>query len=238
MLTAWAQNPLRVPAALTGPTYDLTMAEGATEILDGVQTVSAGYNGSILGPTLIMSAGDNVVLNVSNALGEVTTTHWHGMHVSPDNDGGPHSVIEVGATWSPAFTVRDTASTMWYHPHLHQTTNAQVTRGLVGMILVRDEVEAEAGLPRDYGVDEYPLFLIDRILDGNGQFEVGALGNTLLVNATVDPYLEVPAQMVRFRMVTRVQCGAGRRAVVQSRGDGWRTARGPTQHDPVDSHAG
>ncbi|MBT5903033.1 MAG: multicopper oxidase domain-containing protein [Opitutaceae bacterium] len=200
ILSVSAQNPLRVPPALTGPTYDMTMARSTTELTAGVQTNTAGYNDSILGPTLIMSQGDAVVLNVTNNLGETTTTHWHGMHVSPENDGGPHTSIVDGATWSPSFTVLDSAATMWYHPHLHGNTNAQVTEGLVGMLLVRDEVETQAGLPRTYGVDEFPLLLIDRILN-NGQFDVGGLGNTMLVNGTLDPYLEVPAQLVRFRVV-------------------------------------
>ncbi len=160
-----------------------------------------GYNGNYLGPTLIMRKGDDVVMHVTNNLGETTTTHWHGMHVAPEDDGGPHTTILPGATWSPAFTVLDDASTMWYHPHLHQLTNQHVTKGLAGMILVRDEVEAAAGLPRSYGVDEFPIIIQDRRINFDGQFIVDELGTTMLVNGTRDPYLEVPAQMVRLRVL-------------------------------------
>ena len=78
-------------------------------------------------------------MNVTNMLPDSTTTHWHGMHVAPEDDGGPHSVIAQTMTWSPSFTVLDEASTMWYHPHLHHKTAEQVYFGLAGMIIIRDE---------------------------------------------------------------------------------------------------
>ena len=195
------QSPLVVPPVLTGPVYDLRMQLGSRVFVDGLETPTAGYNGDFLGPTLIMSKGDEVVLNVTNDIGETTTTHWHGMHVSPENDGGPHTKILPGETWSPSFTVLDDASTMWYHPHLHQLTNKHVTKGLAGLILVRDEIEKAAGLPMNYGVDEFPIVLQDRWINFDGQFIVGGLGNTLIINGTIDPYLEVPAQMVRLRIL-------------------------------------
>jgi FtsP/CotA-like multicopper oxidase with cupredoxin domain len=195
------KTPLVVPPTLTGPIYNLTMQTGTSEFTPGVTTPTAGYNGSFLGPTLIMHKGDDVVLNVTNELGETTTTHWHGMHVAPEDDGGPHTTILPGATWSPDFTVLDDASTMWYHPHLHHFTNAHVTKGLAGMILIRDEIEAAAGLPLTYGVDEFPIIIQDRRINFDGQFIVDGLGTTMLVNGTFDPYLEVPAQMVRLRVL-------------------------------------
>jgi len=174
---------------------------GTTQFTAGVNTTTYGYNGSYLGPTLIMNSGDAVTLNVTNNLGETTTTHWHGMHVASGNDGGPHSSFEDGETWSPQFTVLDTASTMWYHPHLHSKTMEQVNYGLAGMLLVRDSVETAAGLPVSYGVDEFPIVLQDREFAPNGNFIIAPRGSTMLINGTVDPYLEVPAQMVRFRLL-------------------------------------
>jgi FtsP/CotA-like multicopper oxidase with cupredoxin domain len=196
-----ATNPLMIPPTLTGPVYNLNMAFGTTPFHDGPETVTAGYNGNILGPTLIMTAGEFVTLNVTNNLGEATTTHWHGMHVSSRDDGGPHTVIAPGATWSPDFTVLDTASTMWYHPHLHGITHDHVNAGLAGMILIRDSVEALAGLPITYGVDEFPLIIQDKGFAGGNSLAVANLGQVTMVNATLDPYLNAPAQMVRFRIL-------------------------------------
>jgi blue copper oxidase len=199
--SAAAQNAVMIPPALTGPVYNLNMAYSTTPFLAGAETVTAGYNGNILGPTLIMNAGEFVTLNVTNNLGEETTTHWHGMHVTPQDDGGPHTVIAPGATWSPDFTVLDTASTMWYHPHLHGNTRRQVNLGLAGMILIRDSVEASAGLPMTYGVDEFPLIIQDKSFAGGNMFGNGGLGDVTMVNATLDPFLNVPAQHVRFRIL-------------------------------------
>jgi FtsP/CotA-like multicopper oxidase with cupredoxin domain len=195
------QNALLIPPALTGPEYNLNMARGSVQFLPGNTTPTAGYNGNILGPTLIMSVGDRVTLNVTNNLGEDTTTHWHGMHVKPQDDGGPHTVIPNGTTWSPSFRVRDTASTMWYHPHLHEHTFEQVNLGLAGMILIRDNVETNAGLPMTYGVDEFPLIVQDKSFTGNNSFGGGGLGNVYMINGTLDPFLNVPSQMVRFRVL-------------------------------------
>lgn len=203
-----AQNALRIPPALTGPVYNLNMAYGTTQFYPGAATVTAGYNGNILGPTLIMTAGEFVTLNVTNNFGEDATTHWHGMHVSSQDDGGPHTVIPAGTTWSPDFTVLDTASTMWYHPHLHGNTHRQVTAGLAGMIFIRDDVEAAAGLPMTYGVDEFPLIIQDKGFAGGNSLALANLGQVTMVNATLDPFLNAPAQMVRFRILD----GASERA--------------------------
>ena len=55
--------------------YDLTMQKGSMAYVSGMQTATFGYNGNILGPTLLMHKGDEVVINVTNQLGEPTTTH-------------------------------------------------------------------------------------------------------------------------------------------------------------------
>lgn len=162
-----------------------------------------GFNGNILGPTLLLKKHQNVSINVKNNLGELTTVHWHGMHVAPKNDGGPHTVIDSGKTWSPTFEVLDHASTHWYHPHLHEKTHAQVQKGLAGLIIVRDSAEAALPLPRTYGVDDIPLILQTKAFDGNQEIitETSALDTALFINATRKPYIEVPAQVVRLRVL-------------------------------------
>lgn len=132
----------------------------------GEPVATIGYNGDLLGPTLILNRGEQVILNVTNQLPDMTTTHWHGMHVSAENDGGPHSVILPGTTWSPSFTVLDRASTFWYHPHGHGLTDYQVSLGAAGMIIVRDAEEAALDLPRAYGVDDIPLILQTKAIVG------------------------------------------------------------------------
>ena len=79
-----------------------------------------GVNGDIPGPALIMQKGSIVDITVENQLDEETTIHWHGMHVSAIDGGGPHTVIRLSTNWNPSFMVMDRAATCWYHPHLHQ----------------------------------------------------------------------------------------------------------------------
>lgn len=197
---------LAIPPTLEGTTFDLTLRDTTHTFFDSVATATSAFNGSWLGPTLIFNKGDDVAINVTNQLGEPTTVHWHGMHVSAMNDGGPHTVIEDGSTWSPSFPVLNKAASLWYHPHLHMFTNEHVYRGLAGMIIVRDDVEAALELPRTYGVDDIPLFLQDREFDETGQLVFtsmgkGAVGGTYVINGTINPILEAPAQVMRFRVV-------------------------------------
>lgn len=197
---------LAIPPTLEGSTFDLTLHDTTHTFFDEFDTATSAFNGSWLGPTLIFNKGDDVEINVANELGEPTTVHWHGMHVSAMNDGGPHTVIEDGTTWHPAFPVLNKAATLWYHPHLHMFTNEHVYRGLAGMIIVRDDVEAALTLPRTYGIDDIPLFLQDRDFDEEGQLVFasmgqGAIGGTYVINGTINPLLEAPAQVMRFRVV-------------------------------------
>ena len=197
-----AQNPLLIPETLSGNEFNLNLQNGNTQFLEGTATQTMGANGDILAPTLIFDAGEFIDIYVTNNIGEETTIHWHGMHVSAINDGGPHTVIMPGETWNPHFTVRDKATTMWYHPHLHQKTNEHVTKGISGFILVKDEEEEALELPRTYGVDDIPLLLQTKQFDSNNQIIIGDhVDNVPMVNATIDAYVNVPAQIVRLRLL-------------------------------------
>lgn len=199
---AMGQNPVAIPDTLSGTNFNLHLQTGTTSFYPNTTTHTYGVNGDIFRPTLFLNKGDNVTLNVQNNLPEVTTIHWHGLHVSPENDGGPHTTIDTGHTWSPHFTVLDHAATYWYHPHLHEHTAEHVTKGIAGFIIVRDADEAQLTLPRTYGVDDFPLVVQSRAFDANHEFIVEtALDTLVLVNATKDPYLDVPAQVVRLRLL-------------------------------------
>jgi len=203
---------LFIPPTLTGTLsggrihYDLTMDEGTHDFGTGDSTTTAGYNGSILGPTLIMQDGDDVTVNVTNDLADTTTTHWHGLHLPAISDGGPHSDFDPGDTWVAEWTVDQAAATFWYHPHLHGTTQAQVYSGLAGFLIVQDTAEAALTLPRTYGVDDIPLLLQDKTFTAGRQLDNENLAEEMMVNGVLSEvsganhaFLEAPAQMVRFR---------------------------------------
>lgn len=197
-----AQNPLAIPDTLSGTSFSLDLQNGTTSFYSNTTTHTMGANGNLLGPTLIFQKGDLVSIDVLNSLSEPTTLHWHGLHVSAENDGGPHTVIPPGTTWSPSFIVMDQAATYWYHPHLHQKTAEHVTKGIAGFIIVRDADEAQLNLPRTYGLDDLPLVIQSRAFDANKQFVVkSALDSVMLVNGTKHPYVQLPAQVVRLRLL-------------------------------------
>ncbi len=197
-----AQQLIPIPDTLSGDVIDLKIAPGEKEFFTGIKTKTYGYNGNHLGKTIILNKGQNVKLNVTNGLLESTTTHWHGLHVAPSNDGSPHNPIKAGETWSPEFTLMDKAGTYWYHPHLHKKTLSQVVKGAAGLIIVRDEEEAALKLPRKYGVDDFPLIFQFQTFDNNKQIvEEDESDNTILVNGTVNGSLKVPSQMVRLRLL-------------------------------------
>lgn len=201
-LSCTAQSPLTIPPLMLGPVFDLSVQTGTTQFWPGINTPTFGVNGNILAPTLILNKGESVTLNVTNNLNTTTTMHWHGLHVASMNDGGPHQIIQEGATWSPQFEVLNNAGTFWYHPHGENKTDMQVSKGIAGMIIIKDDVESVLELPRTYGVDDFPIIVQTKSFDVLHQIQIATHADTLLmVNGTVNPYLNAPAQVVRFRLL-------------------------------------
>ena len=149
--------------------YDLTMQKGSMAYVSGMQTATFGYNGNILGPTLLMHKGDEVVINVTNQLGEPTTTHWHGLHLPAIMDGGPHQRIENGQTWQARYTIMNEEATFWYHPHLEGKTAKHVYHGLAGLLIVKDPL-SDLDLPDQYGIDDIPVIVQDKVIAADGSF--------------------------------------------------------------------
>ncbi len=201
--TAQCQNLIPIPDTLSGSTINLMMADSSHQFVPGFTTHTIGYNGAYLGPTIILNKGQQVTMNMMNMLSDTTTTHWHGLHVEPMNDGGPHTPILPGAIWSPSFTVLDNAALYWYHPHAHHKTMTQVLKGAAGLIIVRDSVESALNLPRTYGVDDIPLVCQFQHMDSTTKEFIMSdeLDNICMVNGTLDPMVNVPAQFVRLRIL-------------------------------------
>jgi blue copper oxidase len=211
------ENELKIPPLLEPRTdhggrkvFDLELQAGFSELLPGKRTHTWGANGSYLAPTLRARRGENVLVNVENRLPrETTTIHWHGMHLPAAADGGPHQLIEPGATWSPAWTIDQPAATLWYHPHPHPETEDQIYRGITGMFILDDPDSARLSLPDEYGVDDVPLVIQDKRFEEDGSLDfskrpispTGLLGDEILVNGTHDPHLRVTSERVRLRLL-------------------------------------
>ncbi len=195
-------NPVAVPPLIQGTQFTLTLTTGNVQFYPGLSTSNLILiNGHYLGPTLEFIQNDTVEIQVINNLNEATTIHWHGFHVPAVYDGGPYHSIAPGSSWMPRFRVINKAATYWYHAHTHMQTMNQVTRGLAGLIIVRDAEEAQLNLPRTYGVDDFPLVIQDRKYSLSGNFQLAALGDSVLINGTANAYLQLPAQVVRLRLL-------------------------------------
>jgi FtsP/CotA-like multicopper oxidase with cupredoxin domain len=193
-------------------TFTLAAQEGTTSFApateEDARTRTWGFDGAYLGPTLRAQRGERVAVEVTNALDEPTSVHWHGMHLPAAMDGGPHQEVAPGETWRPTWEIDQPAATLWYHPHPHGATEEHVYRGLAGLFLLDDDASLGADLPQEYGVDDVPVVVQDKRFDDAGQLELddsgsepGTLGGTVLTNGTIGAYHEVTTERVRLRLL-------------------------------------
>ncbi len=203
-----AQTALYIPDTLSGANISLLLHKDSMAFVPGPKTKTFGVNNrSYLGPTLMLYDGSSVNMSVNNQIGDTTTIHWHGLHVPPDKDGGPHTTILPGVTWNPSFTVMNDAATYWYHPHFMGKTAMHTMKGIAGIIIVKDAAEAALALPRKYGIDDFPVIVQSQQLDSVNQIMHRGMEDSLIfVNGARANYgytvvATMPAQVVRIRLL-------------------------------------
>ncbi|MEO8739357.1 MAG: multicopper oxidase domain-containing protein [Casimicrobiaceae bacterium] len=158
-------------------------------------------------PTLQLAQGQRLRVAFTNRTSEPTIIHWHGLAVDTRNDGGGMPVVAPGERYDYAFEVRDRGALYWYHPHPHGLTARQAYRGLFGMIEVddADQRRLRDALALVPGKSEIELVLQDR--RGRAYAATAAdrlhgfLGDTVLVNGSACPHLDVATRIYRFRIL-------------------------------------
>jgi bilirubin oxidase len=113
---------------------------------------------------------------------------------------------------------------LWYHPHPFGDTGRQVYMGLAGLMFLDDPADAALNLPHTYGVDDLPLVVQDRRFNADRSFDYltlaqdgdGVLGDHILVNGVIAPYLPTSATRVRLRLLN----GSNRRSYLFALSDG------------------
>ncbi len=182
---------------------------GRTRFGPGRPSMTAGFNQSYLGPTIILPRGE-IAAEVRNALKEDVTVHWHGLLVPGVVDGGPHNPIGAGERRRTVLPVAQEPMTAWYHSHVHGATARHVYAGLAGVIHLVDGRDDERGLPSRYGVDDLTLIVQDRRVDAEGRMVYdltptdilnGFHGNRIFVNGQIGATAAVPAGIVRLRVL-------------------------------------
>lgn len=155
----------------------------------------------------------------------VTVTHLHGSETKPDSDGYPEAWFTRDFEKVGPFFEREVyeypnhqrGATLWYHDHGMGMTRLNVYAGLVGMYIIRDRQERRLNIPK--GEYEIPLIIADRSFNDDGSLFYPRqpanperdlpnpsivpffLGDTILVNGKVWPYLEVEPRKYRFRIL-------------------------------------
>ncbi len=199
--------PLLIDSRMNFQPIQLDIQHGTHEFFPGVPSQTKGFNGSYLGPTIKMYKDEDVHLQFTNNIGAATSVHGHGLHVPGQVDGSPHNRIEPGETWDVTIPIRQEASSNWYHPHLMGSTAEQVHAGIAGFYIVEDDNSQSLGIPKTYGVDDFPIAVQDRaFVDGRMvDYPIGRTDDlrepTLVINGTVDPFVSVPRSNVRLRLL-------------------------------------
>jgi suppressor of ftsI len=151
---------------------ELVMAPGTFRIGDSTYTRNI-FNGQYVAPVLRMNPAEQLRVNVRNAMRPVgnqtqaqidtTNNHYHGMIVTPlpprgDNVTNVH--IRQGGSNLNDFAVPPYQSQgmMWYHPHPHGRTAAQVSGGLAGALIIGDLL---ASYPDFRGATERVMYIKD-----------------------------------------------------------------------------
>lgn len=175
-------------------------------------------NGSFPGPAIRARRGDLLKVRLRNALPflgtnilghdrSVTNLHTHGLHVSPMGDADNVMLqFHPGDEFLYQYDLRHQAggTLNFYHPHVHGTVAEQYWGGLVGPLIVEDEVSALAAF------EEHVLVIKDIAL-ANGaptpytsrmDFMHGKEGDTVTVNGQIHPVLQSrPGQVQRWRVL-------------------------------------
>jgi plastocyanin len=116
--------------------FTLTASEIDWEIMAGTTVKAWAYNGQMPGPEIRVREGDRVRVTLVNHLPVSTTVHWHGIDVTPEQDGPAglnQAAVEPGQDFVYEFIATNPGS-RWYHSHADPSV--QVALGLYGSFIV------------------------------------------------------------------------------------------------------
>lgn len=182
---AWA-NPL-------GQSYgDVLIADNAVNLhirrenmdIAGRAARPITINGSTPGPLIRLREGQRARLNVTNALTEDTSIHWHGIILPENMDGVPgvsFPGIKPGETFHYQYDVHQ-SGTYWYHSH----SGLQEQLGHLGPLVI-DPVDGDIGADREHVIilsdwtfeDPYEVLRHLTVAEGYYNYQQRTLSDTL-----------------------------------------------------------
>jgi FtsP/CotA-like multicopper oxidase with cupredoxin domain len=184
--------------------FELTARMVQWPILDGVNVIAMTYNGTVPGPMIRVTEGDQVRIIVKNELEDPTTIHWHGIEVPNAMDGVPdvtQAPILPGESFTYEFTAKP-AGTFMYHSHFEG--DVQVSAGLYAPFII-DPLTSEADPP---AVDK-TLMISEWLMRGGQTFAAmpmsGMEPNFFTINGKSFPNTETitvkQGERVRLRFI-------------------------------------
>lgn len=141
-------------------------------------------NGSMPGPLIRLKEGQRARLNVTNALDEDTSIHWHGIILPENMDGVPgvsFPGIKPGQTFHYEYDVKQNG-TYWYHSH----SGLQEQLGHLGPLVI-DPADGDIGADREHVIilsdwtfeDPYEVFHNLTVAEGYYNYQQRTLSDTL-----------------------------------------------------------
>lgn len=186
-----------IPSVTSNPTEKVVLKNGdvypmsagyVAHTVQGRQQRMLAYNGSIPGPTIVVTQGDEITIPFTNNTDLPTLLHSHGVRMDNAFDGSQsvQSEMQPGETFEYRLKFPD-PGIYWYHPHAKEVY-AQ-GRGMYGAFVVK---------PKDAGyfpvVDREEVLFISDIPIQNGVIALskdavthslmGHYGNVMLVNGS------------------------------------------------------
>ena len=197
-------EPRRLVRLTSGDTLRLTAGIVRRPFKGRTLTMFA-FNGQYPGPLLEVAQGAEVTVELTNALDQPTSVHWHGIRLDNAFDGVPdmtQRAVAPGGRFTYHLRFPD-AGIYWYHPHVRE--DIQQDLGLYGNLMVRSS-------RKDYfspANREEVLMLDDLLMGDDGLVPFGAkttthalmgrFGNVMLVNGEPRYALSVAqGDVVRF----------------------------------------
>jgi FtsP/CotA-like multicopper oxidase with cupredoxin domain len=209
------------------PHLTVTLDAAATRFDVGGRPIAGdAYDGSFVAPTLRLAPGSDVTITLVNHLAVATNLHFHGLHVSPeDNSDDPFLCVAPGQTFSYHLVLPTDhpQGTFWYHSHSMGTTcpapgmagtamsnsgpgdvENQIFAGLSGALLVGDDRSLLPAAVRH--VTAHTLVLKDVQIDHAGRIVQNSIDSNAptvrLVNGQLQPVLAMhPGETQLWRMI-------------------------------------
>ncbi len=197
-------NPPEIKSANGVLETTLTTGNAKVKIGDR-EVVSTVYNGLYVPPTLRVRPGDKIRLKLRNEMDQATNLHYHGMEVSPSGRSD-NIFIRIGAGESFDYEVdipqNHGQGLYWYHPHEHGLTEAQVSGGMSGGLIIEGILDP---FPQLKGIRERVMLLKDTRIDGDTiNADDDPAKSTRTLNGLINPTIKIRPGETQFWRIGNV----------------------------------